>query len=132
MRPSSSWRQIGLALVWFLSLSSAADAAGTDLRLLNAVKDQNEQAARALLKEGVDVNAARADGATPLFWAVHWNDTEMVDPAAEGARQRQCGGRSWRDAAQARLRKRRRRDRRKTAGRGCRREEGGSQRRDRA
>ena len=79
MRPSSSWRQIGLALVWFLSLSSAAGAATADLRLLNAVKDQNEQAARALLEEGVDVNAARADGATPLFWAVHWNDAELVD-----------------------------------------------------
>src|SRR3984893_15825682 len=78
MLPSSR-RQLTLAFVCFVSLSTAAAAATADLRLLNAVKDQNEQAARALLKEGVDVNTARADGATPLFWAVHWNDAALVD-----------------------------------------------------
>jgi len=78
MLPSSG-RQLTLALLCVVSLGAAAAAATTDLRLLNAVKDQNEQAARALLKEGVDVNTARADGATPLFWAVHWNDAALID-----------------------------------------------------
>ena len=31
------------------------------------------------LKQGVDVNAARADGATALLWAAHWDDLETVD-----------------------------------------------------
>jgi ankyrin repeat protein len=32
-----------------------------------------------LLKEGVGVNVARADGATALLWAAHWSDLEMVE-----------------------------------------------------
>lgn len=54
-------------------------AAGADLRLLQAARNRDGQTVRALLKEGVDVNAARADGATPLFWAVHYDDAELVD-----------------------------------------------------
>ncbi len=68
-----------LALVSWLCLTGAASAAGPDLRLLEAAKSRDGQTLRALLKEGVDVNTARADGATPLFWAVHWDDAEAVD-----------------------------------------------------
>ena len=32
-----------------------------------------------LINARVDVNAARADGATALLWAAHWNDLEIVD-----------------------------------------------------
>src|SRR5262249_22646689 len=76
---TSSWRPVVLALVSSLSLSQVAAAADADLRLLNAMKDQNEQAARALLKAAVNVNAARADGATAFYWPVHWSDAAMVD-----------------------------------------------------
>jgi uncharacterized protein len=50
-----------------------------DLRLVNAATEQDAAAVRALLREGVDVNARRADGATALLYAAHWNDVEMID-----------------------------------------------------
>lgn len=68
-----------LTVVAWLVLAGAAQAAGPDLRLLEAAKNRDAQMVRALVKEGVNVNAARADGATPLFWAVHYDDAEMVD-----------------------------------------------------
>lgn len=54
-------------------------AAGPDLRLINAAAEQDRVAVRALLKQGVDVNTVRADGATALLYAAHWNDLETVD-----------------------------------------------------
>jgi len=71
-----------LASLWVIPVLSAASlamAAGPDLRLVNAAAAQDKAAVRALLKEGVDVNAARADGATALLWAAHWDDLETVD-----------------------------------------------------
>jgi ankyrin repeat protein len=49
------------------------------VRLVSAAASQDWAAVRALLKARVDVNAARADGATALLWAAHWNDKETVD-----------------------------------------------------
>ena len=63
--------------VWVFVVLTApglASAAGPDLRLVNAVATQNAPGVRALLDEGIDVNAARADGATALLWAAHWDD----------------------------------------------------------
>ncbi len=61
--------------VWSLLLSAGlATAAGPDLRLVDAMARQDADAARALLDEGVDVDAARADGVTALLWAAHWDD----------------------------------------------------------
>jgi ankyrin repeat protein len=62
-----------------LQTGTHALAAEPDLRLVQAAADQNRQAVRALIQEGVDVNTARADGATALLWAAHWNDLETVD-----------------------------------------------------
>src|SRR3990172_8479316 len=53
-------------------------AAESDLRLLKAVEQQDKSAIRALLDDGVDVNAAEADGTTALHWAAHRNDTETA------------------------------------------------------
>ena len=53
-------------------------AAGADLRLVNALELGDSETARSLLSESVDVNEAQADGATPLHWAVHWNDPDMA------------------------------------------------------
>jgi ankyrin repeat protein len=72
-------RLTGLWLISFAALATGALAAGSDMRLLNAVKDQDHATVRKLVKEGVDVNAARLDGATPLLFAVHFNDAETVD-----------------------------------------------------
>ncbi len=69
----------GLSLVFLLSMASVALAAGSDLRLVAAAKEQNKAVIRALLKEGVDVNSAATDRATALHWAAHWDDVEIVD-----------------------------------------------------
>ena len=55
-----------------------ADAA-EDLRLVDAAAARDTALMRALVDEGVDVGAARADGATALLWAAHWDDAETVD-----------------------------------------------------
>jgi len=60
-------------------LSGSAGAAERDLRLLEAVVARDRVAVHALLKAGVNVNAARADGTTALLYAAHWNDLETVD-----------------------------------------------------
>ena len=57
----------------------AALIAAGDLRLLEAVQRQDQAAVRALLKQRVDVNAVRGDGATALAWAVHQDDVDTVD-----------------------------------------------------
>src|SRR5713101_5142439 len=70
-----AWLCAGLVL----SASILTTAAGPDVRLVNAAANQDKAAVRALLKERVDVNTARADGSTALLWVAHWNDLEMVD-----------------------------------------------------
>lgn len=69
----------GLSVIAILSLGSLAMAADRDARLVQAAADQDREAIRTLLKQGVDVNVARADGATALIWAAHWDDLETVD-----------------------------------------------------
>ena len=59
-------------------LSLTTLLAGGDLRLVEAVKRQNERAVPALLQQRADVNATEPDGATALHWAVHW---DAVDTA---------------------------------------------------
>ncbi len=55
------------------------DAAAGDLRLIEAVRTRNLEAARALVAEKVDVDAARGDGATALHWAAHHGDLQTID-----------------------------------------------------
>jgi uncharacterized protein len=61
-----------------LLLSSGSLVAATDSRLVDAVKSRDTAMARALLKKGVDVNSATADGTTALHWAAHWDDLETA------------------------------------------------------
>lgn len=65
-----------LALAVWAAGSGAS--AGQDLRLVTAAAEQDREAALALLDAGVDVNAARPDGATALLWAAHRNDVDLV------------------------------------------------------
>lgn len=67
-----TWCVIGL-------FSVASLAAASDLRLAEAVKNQDQQAVQSLLQQHVDVNAAQPDGTTALQWAAHWNDLETAD-----------------------------------------------------
>ena len=56
-----------------------AQAASPDLRLVDAAAARDAALVRALLDEEVDVDAVRADGATALLWAAHWDDSETVE-----------------------------------------------------
>ena len=56
------------------SLMSGTVAYAADSRLVDAAEKRDAAAVSALLKQGVDVNATQADGATALHWAAHWND----------------------------------------------------------
>ena len=73
-------RLVGLLTIALFSLAGRATAVGSsDLRLVTAAAQQDAQMVRALLKEGIDVNTARADGATALLWAAHWDDGEAAE-----------------------------------------------------
>ncbi len=61
-----------------LSVAAYAATAGNTV-LVDAVKNQDADAVRTLLKQHVDVNAPEADGTTALHWAAHWGDLETVD-----------------------------------------------------
>ena len=60
-------------------LAAPVDAASDDVPLLQAVRAQDLARVRALLRQGADVNAPQADGATALHWAVHLDDAEAVE-----------------------------------------------------
>jgi ankyrin repeat protein len=60
-------------LLSFATISLAADAP-----LVEAAKNQDRAAVRALLAQKADVNAAQGDGATALAWAAHWSDAETA------------------------------------------------------
>ena len=66
---------------WMASLLSVASlaAGGTELRLVDAVKEGDQNAVRSLLKTHEDVNLPEADGATALVWASDRDDLEMVE-----------------------------------------------------
>jgi uncharacterized protein len=66
---------LGLAVVTGLG---AAGAGGVDLRLVDAARQGNAPAVRALLQQRVDLNAAGPDGTTALHWAVHRDSLDVV------------------------------------------------------
>src|SRR5262249_26375993 len=62
-----------------LLCAGALSAANRELPLLEAVKNQDRETVRALLKQKIDVNAREGDGATALHWAVLRHDVETID-----------------------------------------------------
>ncbi|MBI2187188.1 MAG: ankyrin repeat domain-containing protein [Acidobacteria bacterium] len=54
-------------------------AGPVDLQLIDAAKNADPAAVRALLKQGANVNAAEADGTTALHWASYRDDLELAD-----------------------------------------------------
>ena len=68
-----------LAVAALVLTTAASLVAQRDLRLVEAVKRQDGQMARALLKQGIDVNATQGDGASALHWAVYRDDLAMAD-----------------------------------------------------
>ena len=71
--------RVCLGMLLATSTATTTAAQDRDFRLMTAVASQDRAAAIALLAEGVDVNAARADGATALLWAAHWDDVDLVE-----------------------------------------------------
>lgn len=72
-----------LSLLFAFSLTLpmlvAAGAANDNLRLVDAVKNQDSQEVRALLGQHADVNVRSGDGSTALLWAAHWNDLQTAE-----------------------------------------------------
>ena len=73
----------GMCFLFLLSTATHAAAADRDLRLIEAVRKADKAAVRALVKQGVDVNAAEGDGRTALHWAAHAGDLDMVSVLLE-------------------------------------------------
>jgi ankyrin repeat protein len=71
-------RLIHCSLAALLSVASYAATNG-NTALVDAVKNQDAESVRALLKQHVDVNAPEQDGTTALHWAAHWGDLATVD-----------------------------------------------------
>jgi ankyrin repeat protein len=72
-------RTNGIAGLVAIVLSAAGlGAAGTDLRLIDAAKRSDVAAVKTLVKQGLDVNARAADGATALHWAAYRDQAELV------------------------------------------------------
>lgn len=53
--------------------------AGTGQPLVEAAKNADKEAVRALIQKKMDVNAAEADGSTALHWAAYRDDLESAD-----------------------------------------------------
>jgi uncharacterized protein len=73
---SRKWRAAGPWLLVFTALGLAAGL--NESRLTQALKSGDKKAVESLLKQGADVNAADADGSTPLHWAAEANDLESA------------------------------------------------------
>ena len=72
-----SAKRLGWAVVPFLA--AATLAAGSESRLIEAVKQPDLKAVRALLAQHIDVNVRAADGSTALLWAAYRNDLDAAD-----------------------------------------------------
>ena len=78
-RPAAVWRRRAGIIAVAMALGGVGlGAAERDLRLAEAVREGDAQAVAALLAQGVDVDAAAADGSTALHWAVYADDAASV------------------------------------------------------
>ena len=77
---SGSFRVLltGVVVAWLIATSPTA-AAAEPMALIEAVKQSDTVAIKALLDRRADVNAPEADGTTALHWAVHRQDGQTVD-----------------------------------------------------
>ncbi|HEY6343480.1 MAG TPA: ankyrin repeat domain-containing protein [Bryobacteraceae bacterium] len=71
-------------LICLLPLPLTGLAAVAGLRLVQAAKNQDRDAVRALLQQNVDVNTAYGDGTTALHWAAYFDDAGIADLLIRG------------------------------------------------
>lgn len=62
-----------------LLVAMAAVALAGEHPLVDAAKNQDLEALRALIARSRNVNETQGDGATALHWAAHWNHLKMAD-----------------------------------------------------
>ena len=67
------------ALCAVLTVAAPGPAVAVGVPLIDAVKQGDKVAVRALLAERADVNAAELDGTTALHWAAHLGDATSAD-----------------------------------------------------
>jgi ankyrin repeat protein len=72
VRTLRSYVVVGAALLFM-------GAGGRDLPLVDAARNADADAVRALLQKGASVNTADADGTTALHWASHRDDVDSAD-----------------------------------------------------
>ena len=72
-------RCVGLLVLTLVPTAGVAKDQASDQRLVAAAQARDLPAVRALLAAGANVNARRADGATALLWAAHWDDAALAD-----------------------------------------------------
>ena len=71
-----AWITVLLAVA---SVGAGSQSPASDTRVLEAASNADTAGVVTLLQQGVDANAAQADGATALHWAAHYDDTAMAD-----------------------------------------------------
>ena len=59
-----------------------------DLRLIDAVKNNDAAAVRSLIAQRVDVNATEVDGSTALHWAAQRDNLRNREPPPRRRRER--------------------------------------------
>jgi ankyrin repeat protein len=82
MRITARWQRlspVALAVLLVFGARGAGWAGADRPPLIDAAKNADREALRALLKQGVNVNAAEADGTTALHWASYRDDAESAD-----------------------------------------------------
>src|SRR5215475_10181013 len=72
-------RCVSACFASLLALTVTLSAAPSDLRLVQAVKNNDLKTVRALVAQHADVNAAESDGSTALHWAAQRNNVEAAD-----------------------------------------------------
>jgi ankyrin repeat protein len=82
---TTGWqRPIPVAVAAFVLIGASAVVAAERSPLIDAAKNTDRQALRALVQKKADVNAAEADGTTALHWASYRDDLESADLLIRG------------------------------------------------
>src|SRR5262249_42903121 len=73
------WKSLrGLKMKFAILVLAAVSMQAADSPLANAIKSGQRAAAVDLIAKKADVNAAEADGTTPLIWAASLNDADLT------------------------------------------------------